>query len=170
MDEFDAADAAAQLDSCQYLYLRDLGEPRDNSLRLVIQEADASGEVDASHPIVKLFGNAFGDYRKGELRSIVSDASSRSFELYWDRYVAYAIHNEGFQGADETAESTGRLLRTHSRSRFLDYILESTFAAAVLDLPLVHFGIYCQNHNIDVVSTERPSIKIIAPQLPFNRN
>jgi hypothetical protein len=42
----------ALLDSAEYLYLRELSEPRDNSLQLVVQEAvvNRSGWLDHTTP------------------------------------------------------------------------------------------------------------------------
>jgi hypothetical protein len=35
-----------ELDSCRYLYLRELSEPEDNSLRLVVEEARPNRELE----------------------------------------------------------------------------------------------------------------------------
>src|SRR6266404_2465447 len=69
------------LNSAKYLYLRELSEPRDNSLRVVVQEAivNPDGLV---HPHPEL----------PELEEIVSGSpiestdACRTFELTWERY------------------------------------------------------------------------------------
>jgi len=72
------ATAVEQLQSVPYLYLRELSEPRDNSLKLVVEEAvvNRSG-IAQFHP---------------ELDAIMKNASPiesvdgcRVFELYWKR-------------------------------------------------------------------------------------
>jgi hypothetical protein len=35
-----------EIDACKYLFLRELGEPEENSLRLVIEEAKANGPAE----------------------------------------------------------------------------------------------------------------------------
>jgi hypothetical protein len=79
--------AVEQLESVQYLYLRELSEPRDNSVRLVVEEA-----------VVNQFGRAKFDL---QLESILKDTSPiesvegcRTFELYWKRYAAYLVKEE----------------------------------------------------------------------------
>ncbi|MFL6437897.1 MAG: hypothetical protein ACJ71Q_09980 [Terriglobales bacterium] len=81
------ATSVEQLESVQYLYLRELSEPRDNSLKLVVEEAvvNRSG-VAKFHP---------------ELEAIMKDASPiepvdgcRFFELYWERCAAYLVTEE----------------------------------------------------------------------------
>jgi hypothetical protein len=36
---------AGEIDSCKYLYLREINEPRDNWLRLAVEEATAGTEL-----------------------------------------------------------------------------------------------------------------------------
>src|ERR1700738_4125875 len=90
MDNSIMMDSAAveQLNSVQYLYLRELSEPRDNSLKLVVEEAvvNRSGIVRPNLP---------------ELEAVMKDASPieslegcRKFELYWKRYAAYLVTEE----------------------------------------------------------------------------
>jgi len=74
----------SSLDSTKYLYLRELTEPRDNSLRLVVQEA------------VVVHGGFVCPQELPELERLSSLAapiestdSCRSFELTWKRYFAY---------------------------------------------------------------------------------
>jgi len=79
--------AVEQLESVQYLYLRDLSEPQDNSLKLVVEEA-----------VVNRFGTPKFD---PQLESVLKDASPiesvegcRVFELHWKRYAAYLVTEE----------------------------------------------------------------------------
>jgi hypothetical protein len=74
------------LDSAKYLYLRELSEPRDNSLRLVVQEAvvNPAGIGRSSYPVLP---------ESKEIMTccspIESTDSCRTFELTWKQYVAY---------------------------------------------------------------------------------
>lgn len=145
-------DFAAQLDSCRYLYLRDLGEPLENSLRLVVQEADASG----ASPAAQCEGVVASDYRV-----IASNEMSRTFELRWHNYVAYSVRNESFAQDGRPDVYSGRLLRTFSNSAFLDYVNSSTFASSDFPGPLTHIGVACLNHVVDVVAVGPPTISIL---------
>jgi hypothetical protein len=147
--------ATTELDSAQYLYLRELSEPRDNSLKLVVEEAVVNrSSVAKTDP-------------DPELEAILSDASpiesvegSRVFELYWKHYVAYLVTEElagsnAGTGYDDECY-TGRLVRAYSKSHFLDHLARDTGGHFE---PLRHYKIICLNHLIDVAAYAAPEIR-----------
>jgi hypothetical protein len=140
-----------EINSCKYLYLREIAEPRDNRLRLIIEEASAGSETAPR----EIGGVLFSD-----LRPIESTHRDRLFELIWDSYIAYVIRNESFVVMDkaEVIES-GRLICIYSKSHFLDYVSKSTFTTNEHPGELKHFGINCLNHIVDVVSVFEPEIR-----------
>lgn len=78
------------LNSLKYLYLRELSEPQDNSLRIVVQEAVDNRSAPISAPP-----------GLPELTEILTDAwpiesieGCKSFELSWNRYAAYLVTEE----------------------------------------------------------------------------
>jgi hypothetical protein len=146
-----------EINSCKYIYLREIAEPRDNRLRLIIEEASA-GSVSAPQ---KIGGVLFSD-----LHPIESTHHDRLFELVWDSYIAYSIRNESFVMMDkaEVVES-GRLMCVYSKSHFLDYVSKSTFATNEHPGEFKHFGINCLNHIVDVVSVLEPEIRQLRPGL-----
>ncbi len=77
----------ALLDSVEYLYLRELSEPRDNSLQLVVQEAvvNRSGLV-GSHPELP------------ELAEILKDASPIEFTDAWQIFELTSEAPRGVPG------------------------------------------------------------------------
>jgi len=77
------------LDSARYLYLRQLAEPRDNSLRLVVQEALAN----ADSLVARILSFRIGELMT-EASPIESNAACRTFELTWTHYVAYLVTEE----------------------------------------------------------------------------
>jgi hypothetical protein len=99
------------LDSTKYLYLRELSEPRDNSLRLLVQEAvvNPAGLV-RSHPglpeLEEIMKNAL---------PIESTKDCRSFELTWKHYVAYLVTEEcvGSSGSYDDEIFSGKLFRVY---------------------------------------------------------
>src|SRR5215813_12656670 len=151
--------AIEQLESVQYLYLRELSEPRDNSLKLVVEEAvvNRSG-IATFHP---------------ELEGITKDASPiesvegcRLFELYWKRYAAYLVTEElvGSNSVDgyEDESYTGRILRVYRRSHFLDHLARDT--GGHLD-PVQHYKLVCLNHLIDVAAYAPPDVLVVAEEM-----
>src|ERR1700730_12705351 len=97
------------LDSAKYLYLRELSEPRDNSLRFVIQEAVVSptGFV-CPHPELP----ELEEIIKGG-SPIESTEDCRSFELIWKHCVAYLVTEEcvGSCGSYDDEMFSGKLFR-----------------------------------------------------------
>jgi len=148
--EFDA------LNSVKYLYLRELSEPRDNSLRLVVQEAiDNRSALPLARSEIP------------ELTHILKDAwpiesveGCKTFELSWKRYAAYLVTEEliGSGGSYDDEVYTGRLLRVYTKSHFLDYLARDTGGHVE---PIQHFKLVCLNHLIDVGSYTAPDIQLI---------
>ena len=142
-----------EIDACKCIYPREIGEPEDNALRLVIIEAKADGApVDVEVMPGKLVRG---------LCAIESDANCRAFEFVWPSYVAYSVRNESFTTLDKEEVWEGRLLCLYSKSHFLDYVARATFASVDYPGPLRHWGINCLNHIVDVVSTVEPQVRAI---------
>ena len=154
------------LNSVKYLYLRELSEPQDNSLRIVVQEA-----VDNRAAPVLVAPDL------PELAEILRDAwpiesveGCKTFALSWDRYAAYLVTEElvGSNGRYEDEAYTGRLLRVYTKSHFLGHLARDT--GGHLE-PLRHYKLICLNHLIDVASYAPPEIHVIgsapAPATPI---
>lgn len=144
-----------EIDDCRWIYLRELVEPEENVLRLVIEEAKVSGPPE---DIEVLPGKVISG-----TRAIESDASCRVFELVWPTYVSYCVRNESFCTQDKEEVWEGRLFCLHSKSHFLDFVARATFACADYPGPLRHWGINCLNHIIDVVSVCEPQVRRLRP-------
>jgi hypothetical protein len=146
------ATAVEQLESVQYLYLRELSEPRDNSLKLVVEEA-----------VVNRSGTVQFD---PELEAVLKDASPiesvegcRVFELHWKRYAAYLVTEElvgsNSVGGYDNESYTGKILRVYTRSHFLDPLARDT--GGHIDPPQ-HYKLVCLNHLIDVAAYAPPDV------------
>jgi hypothetical protein len=146
------------INSVTYLYLRNLSEPRDNSLRVVVEEAIgnrlATGSVRVDPP-------EFAEITAGYW-PIESVEGCRTFELSWRHYVAYLVTEEcvGSCGRYDDESYTGRLLRVYSNSHFLSHIARDTGAHAE---PVQHYKLTCLNHLIDVAAYAPPEIRLIGP-------
>lgn len=149
----ESAGLAVQMDSCQYLYLSEISEPRDNCLRLLIEEATAlTGEVDT-----EIAGPAIT-----RICPIESTESSRLFEMIWDDYIAYSVQNESYASTDEGEVFTGKRIRVYSKSNFLAFVKQSTFATDEYPGPYQHVQVVCLNHIVDVAATKPPKIAIFS--------
>ena len=145
-------DLAAEVESCSDLYLRELCQPKDNSIIVILDEAIESAPTSHTE----------GSITFRNVRHIEVTRNSRSFELTWSYYVAYSVGNESFMLPSEGEEiASGRLLRVYRRSHFLDYLAKTTWGDADWHGPVIHIGVICLNHIVDVASTELPKIRLL---------
>jgi hypothetical protein len=144
------------LNQAKYLCLRQISEPEDNSLRLVLEEAivDRTETVSTPDPT-----SPFAEILKGA-SPIKSVEGCRTFELQWSRYVAYLVTEEGVGsgGSDEDEVYTGKLFRVYTKSHFLDHLSRDTGGHFE---PILHYKLICQNHLIDVASYNPPEVRLL---------
>ena len=146
------------LDSAQYLYLRELAEPCDNSLRLVVQEAVVNPDgLVRSHPELPELEEIL---RRSS--PIESTDACRTLELTWKRYVAYLVAEEGAGSCGQDADEiyTGKLFRVYTKSHFLEHLSRDTGGHTEA---ILHCKLICLNHLIDVAAYAPPEIKQIWP-------
>lgn len=149
------------LDKAKYLYVREICEPGDNSLRIVVQEA----VVNRAKTGPQLEADGYPSQVLQETgviedaHPIESTASCWTLQLYWKHYVAYLVTEEcvGSCGEYDDEKFTGRLLRRYSKSHFLEHLARDTGGHT---RPLLHFKVICLNHLIDVASEEPPEIHV----------
>jgi len=149
------------LNSVQFLYLREISEPRDNSLRIVVEEAVANRSSAIS---VQLEISELADICKGG-SPIESILGCRKFELNWQSYVSYLVTEECAGSCGEFGDEvyTGKLFRLYTKSHFLDHLARDTGAHTK---PIQHYKLTCLNHLIDVAAYAPPEVRQIAPVSP----
>jgi hypothetical protein len=135
------------------LYLTDIGEPSENQLRIVVAEGLLGEPTQIDIEGVDL----------GEGRPILVTDESRSFELRWDNYVAYAVRNESFWKAEDDELPRGRMLERRFDSAFFRYVSATTFADDEYPGPLEHWSLTTLNHCVDVVSVGPPRVMLTRP-------
>jgi hypothetical protein len=146
------------LNSVKYLYLRELSEPKDNSLRIIVDEAVGHQSAPNSAPadlpeLTEILTRSW---------PIESTPECKSFKLSWKYYVAYLVTEEcvGSCGRFGDEIYTGELLRVYARSHFLDHLSRDTGAHVE---PVQHFKLICLNHLIDIGAYSPPEIRVIGP-------
>lgn len=132
---------------CKYVYLKEICEPEDNCLRLIVEEAIEGGEPGAI--------DSTGLSGKG----IQVANESRVFEIYFDSYIGYSIIDESLALPDDSEIFEGRIFCIYDKSNYLDYLKKSSFATEDHPGPFVHYGFNCLNHIIDIASADEPEIK-----------
>ncbi|MGH9475321.1 MAG: hypothetical protein ACRD1C_03200 [Terriglobales bacterium] len=140
------------MDEAEWLYLRRIYEPHDNSVCVVVEEAVTGRASDQELPgIVGIIAKA---------APIIG--TRRVFELSWTRYVAYLVTEEmqGSTGDYKDEAFTGRRFREYSRSHFLTHLRRDT--GCTEGIPR-HFRLCCLNHIIDVAAHMPPELRILDP-------
>ena len=152
-------EAIEQLNSARYLYLRELSEPRDNALKLVVEEA-----VVNQSSLIKSDMPELAAILKGA-SPIESVVGCKVFELYWKHYVAYLVTEElvgsNAENGYNDEQYVGKLLRVYNKSHFLNHIARDTGGHFE---PIRHFKLVCLNHLIDVAAYAPPDVQIVGPQ------
>lgn len=145
------AELFAELNSCKYLFLRELYEPKINSLRLVVEEGKPSP---TTTPV------EIGRVVISGGHSVLSGEHTSLFEIAWDNYVAYSVLNEMYAVGDPSEKfELGNLVRVYPESKFLDYVHRPKGAYETNPGLSQHIEIVCEWHVIDVVSATAPTVK-----------
>ena len=131
------------------LYLTDISEPEDNTLRIVLVEA-VLGQATALE---------IGEAEIENVHPMEIGGMSRVIEVYWPSYVAYSMRNESYWDKEVGEPDFKSHLYTRSNSAFLNYVLATTFATDDYPGPFEHWGLDTLNHCLAVVSTDRPRIR-----------
>jgi hypothetical protein len=132
------------------LYLTEMGEPIEGGIRLVVTEAGLGAPEKFQ----------IGGVDLGEGRPIVVTDASRSFEITWDDYVAYAVRDESYWMAEANEVFLSHFQRRFD-SAFLHYVSTTTFANDSYPGPLQHWGLTTLDHCVDVASVGNPRVRLI---------
>jgi hypothetical protein len=152
-------DHLADINSCESLFLRYIGEPQNNVLQILVEEAITS----ATTSTVELGRVSLA------VRAIQGTDRSRIWEMVWEPYVSYSVRNESYASEDEAQKSDGgRHFRIYLKSHFLDFVSRATFATAEYPGQYRHMRVSCEDHVVDVASVNIPAIRLMelsdAPQ------
>ena len=138
-----------EINSCKYLYLKEISEPEDNSLRIVIEEAIVENKSEIVSD-TGLLGNEIS----------VTDRS-RVFEIYFNSYIGYSVIDESLALPDDSEVFDGRIFCIYEKSNYLGYLKRASFASDDNPGPFVHYGFNCLNHIVDIASANEPEIQTL---------
>ena len=150
-------------------FLMSLSDGQLEELRLVIAAAEV-GEAGADVPDFSDMGEATNK----PLQEILAKArpieinERRQYEIYFQDYILYQVRDESYCSFDDHEEIRhGRYLITFEKSKLLYYLSGVTDVGQFDDGSFypgkwTHYGIYTQNHVIDVISHIPPVITVCA--------
>lgn len=84
------------------------------------------------------------------------------YEIFFENYAFHMTRNESYTCWDDYEIRNGKYFIIFDKSRLLDYlpqIINQGIVEAYFPKGWKHYGIYCQNHIIDVIATKEPRIK-----------
>jgi hypothetical protein len=137
-----------ELNSSSHLFLTEICEPQANCLRIVLREGKA-----ASFPVPISVGGA--DLAEGFPVQI--DDTCATFQIDWNNYVLYQVLNESLgMPADVSEVYEGKLARTYSTSKLLQFVMGATHATSEYPGRLLHYEVICEDHVVNVVCFDAP--------------
>lgn len=143
------ANPTDEMNDCRSLFLAEIQEAGHNSLKLVVAEGLPVGEPKS----IMLGGVAIPD-----CTSIEVTDQSRIFELVWKHYVGYAVLDESYASVKDGEQCVGQRFRVYSKSRFLDYMAQATFACDEYPGPTRHYCVGCEDHIVEVLAVDAPVV------------
>ena len=95
--------------------------------------------------------------------TLVIEDTEQLYEIAFGSYVIYQCRNESYTSYDPTEVMKGKYLVIFERSHFLDYYESVIFDKDTGNEKVCrkHYGVYGENHIIDVISNEPPTIRKI---------
>ena len=137
------------LNRLNYVYLTEIGEPKDNVLELVIEQALAS---DFREELDGLGTSPDEPVGAGELLE--------TYRIEFPNYIAYAIRDESFARNDTLEAYEGTLARLYRESKFLEYVDATSTGLRTKDTHK-HYSLLCLEHVVEVVSTDTPDLTLL---------
>lgn len=147
-------------------FLVSLSDSLDGELRVVI--AEASVEVQEFIPALSDMEEGASEAVQNVLKRAhsVIPRESAQYEIAFRDYIMYQIRNESYCSFDSKEIRRGKYLITFEKSKLLSNLSNITDAQILSDETYypgkwVHYGIYTQNHIIDVISHNVPRITVL---------
>lgn len=157
-------------------FLISLSDSSNMELHIVISEARA-GEPRLSHPYLSDMDERTSSAIQRILKTAhpITPNETSQYEITFADYIMYQTRNESYCSYDADEVRHGNYLITFEKSKLLSYL------ETITDVHLfpngtynsgkwTHYGVYTQNHIIDVITTHEPTVKLLngnSPQKVF---
>jgi hypothetical protein len=146
----DGPNAIAEVDDCSFLFLIELREGSRNSLHVQLAEGRPVG----SPKSIKV-----ADTEISGCTAIEITDESRVFEIVWNSYVGYSVLNESYATPSDEESGEGNRFRIYSKSRFLQFMSDATFACDDYPGPMRHYCVGCEDQILHVLSVDPPIVR-----------
>ena len=149
-----------------YTFLVGLTDNLDHELRLYVAaaiEGEPEQFIDYGAYPESVRGNIEGSPELQDmlLSSYPVFASEEDiYEIAFDGYVLFMERDESYTVGDDYEECEGRYLVRLTKSRLMDDLDHySPFVGTDWPGLLTHYGVYCEDHLVDVVTSVEPRIR-----------
>lgn len=146
-------------------FMLGLADNLDHDLRVFISPS-VEGEPGEDIDLDDWPASARDDSERGEaLREMIYSsrpvyaAEGVVYEVRFDDYVLFMQRDESYTTWDDYETREGTHLVRFTRSRLLDSLESFTFADDRYPGPLTHYGVYCEDHLLDVVTDAEPTVR-----------
>ena len=142
----------------------------DHELRIVVGSSvvgEPAGRVNLEEWPQSMRENIEGSEKLQDMISRMSDvwgSTEDVWEIGIDGYVLFMERDESYTTWDDYEIRKGWWLIEFERSRLLDDLAHYTFADDRYPGPLKHYGIYCEDHIIDVVTDAVPVVRKLSAE------
>lgn len=139
-------------------FILSISDNSDNELIIVIalpKRGENADDLDTG------INNDNPDFQKMLLNSYpIYEDTNRVYEIRFESYIIYQCRNESYTYWQEDEVRKGNYLIIFKKSNFLDYYEKVIFDFDSDDWKInrKHYGIYTENHIIDVISNKPPII------------
>ena len=134
-------------------------EDKDNELKILFSgacEGEKGSDIDTelNDTIIESLADSFPVYPN----------PNEIYEITFTAYITYQVRNESYSSYDENEIRSGKWLILFEKSKFLDYFQNVTDCCQFEDNSFYpgewkHYGVYSENHIIDIISHKKPIIK-----------
>ena len=144
-----------------YLHLSEITDEGDNRLRAVVC-------IGGHHRVPN---EIMGKHVDEIARMPIQYTKASYYELRWDRYFWFAVQDECFAPVRKEDEFSGHGFRRFKKSWLLMTVPQLSNGLHETHGKLMHFGLYCLNHIVDVLAYAEPGVRDlglreVAPKMP----
>jgi hypothetical protein len=132
------------------LHLCDLNVGLDDTLEIIVRHA-------VGKPGISVIGRDGWDIMSYPTRV----EPSETFRISFNSYVTFSVRLEHLFPPDDDAEFEGFQFTRFKKSQYLEFVSKTSYGDDIHPGSIYHYGIYCLNQLIDVVSRESPSVAFL---------
>lgn len=86
---------------------------------------------------------------------------SETFRISFRSYVTFSVRREHLFPPDADAEFEGAQFIRFKKSRYLEFVTNTSYGEDVHPGSNYHYGLYCLNQLVDVISKEAPYVAFL---------